>query len=221
LGWSYSTWKVFRIGKESVGTIDKPAKLLALQDVHANGWFPSLLNNTELHNACLNPPENDFVLGDQTLAPTMGPPPDCGNGWWNYSTLQCDYWIPPPFNATECPDTVVLYEECPTANITTSTNRSGGLIPPEDFYGETAWEATHPGRNPLWTGFLAGVLATLAVVAILYRWFFSKRFQGYQSIPNPYQNNGFQEYYHHSQNSLHQGVESAPKPLHASRGAAV
>ena len=53
-------------------------------------------NATALGAACLNGPQADFVLGDATYAPTPGPPPDCGNGWWNFTTSQCDYWIPPP-----------------------------------------------------------------------------------------------------------------------------
>lgn len=95
LGWSFAAWKLY--GEEAkAGVIDEPAKLMSLKDVAAAGLFPDLTKAVPAHSACLNPPESDFVLGDDTVAPTMGPPPDCGNGWWNSTTSQCDYWIPPP-----------------------------------------------------------------------------------------------------------------------------
>jgi len=95
LGWTYSAWKVDG-GEE--GALDDPARLLSLRDVAAAGLLPPLdgTNATALGAACLNGPVADFVLGDDTLAPTPGPPPDCGNGWWNATTEQCDYWVPPP-----------------------------------------------------------------------------------------------------------------------------
>jgi len=115
LGWSFAAWKLYDSNNENdsdsdtttttnTGLIDEPAKLLSLRDVMKAGLFPDLLSlstttSTSLFPAqiaCLNPPENDFVLGDDTLAPTMGPPPDCGDGWWNSTTSHCDYWIPPP-----------------------------------------------------------------------------------------------------------------------------
>jgi len=110
MGWSFATWKLY--DNDKVGTIDKVEKLLALQDVMEAGLFPTLDGPVVSTEACLNPPESDFVLGDDTLAPTMGPPPDCGNGWWNYTTSQCDYWIPPTPAPTEpCP-------ECPPPSTT-------------------------------------------------------------------------------------------------------
>jgi hypothetical protein len=87
LGWSFATWKLYT--NDNVGVLDEPAKLLSLQDVVKAGLFPSLDKKIPAHLACLNPPENDFILGDETLSPTMGPPPDCGNGWWNYTTEKC------------------------------------------------------------------------------------------------------------------------------------
>ena len=95
LGWSFAAWKLY--GEEDeAGVIDEPVKLLSLKDVAAAGLFPDMTEAIPAESACLNPPEPDFALGDDTLAPTMGPPPDCGNGWWNYTTSKCDYWIPPP-----------------------------------------------------------------------------------------------------------------------------
>jgi hypothetical protein len=105
LGWSFATWKLY--DEDNVGVIDSPAKLLSLKNVEEAGLFPNLDNDIPAHSACLNPPENDFVLGDETLAPTLAPPPDCGNGWWNYTTEKCDYWIPPP------PPTMSPTEPCP------------------------------------------------------------------------------------------------------------
>mmetsp|Transcript_9770 Transcript_9770/g.27088 ORF Transcript_9770/g.27088 Transcript_9770/m.27088 type:complete len:597 (+) Transcript_9770:139-1929(+) len=97
LGWSFAAWKLYTDeDDDSVGVLDTPAKLLSLRDVVAAGLFPDMNNDTVALDACLNPPEADFAMGDTTYAPTMGPPPDCGNGWWNYTTEKCDYWIPPP-----------------------------------------------------------------------------------------------------------------------------
>lgn len=88
LGWSFATWKLY--DDDTVGVLDNPAKLLALKDVSEAGLFPNLKKDFPAKLACLNPPVNDFMLGDETLAPSMGPPPDCGNGWWNYDTKQCN-----------------------------------------------------------------------------------------------------------------------------------
>lgn len=103
MGWSFATWKLYN--NDNVGTLDDPAKLLSLQDVVAAGLFPDLVSDsTPAVDACLNPPLPDFVMGDKTYAPTLGPPPDCGDGWWNYTTEVCDYWIPPTPTPTEpCP----------------------------------------------------------------------------------------------------------------------
>jgi hypothetical protein len=94
LGWTFSGWKLYN--DENPGVIDSPAKLLCLSDVASAGLLPSLIPDSKVEViSCLNGPEADFVLGDDTLAPTLSPPPDCGYGWWNFTTLQCDYWIPP------------------------------------------------------------------------------------------------------------------------------
>ena len=102
LGWSFSAWKLFGVADDNTSggdSIDSPAKLLCLRDVAAAGLLPPLETTAtdaiELSLACLNVPKSDFIMGDETFAPTPGPL-DCGNGWWNDNTLQCDYWIPPP-----------------------------------------------------------------------------------------------------------------------------
>ena len=111
-GWSFAAWKLY--DDDNSGVLDRPEKLLALKNVVEAGLFPSLLghqhhNSQQLAEACLNPPEPDFKLGDKTLAPTPAPPPDCGNGWWNFNTSQCDYWIPPtPAPTKACP----VCEDC-------------------------------------------------------------------------------------------------------------
>lgn len=101
LGWSFSAWKLY--GEKHVGVIDSPAKLLSLKDVSAAGLLPPL-DGASTSLACLNPPASDFVLGDDTLAPSPGPPPDCGNGWWNFDLQACEYWVPPtPAPTVACP----------------------------------------------------------------------------------------------------------------------
>jgi hypothetical protein len=106
LGWSFATWKL--LNNDNVGVIDRPEKLLALLDVVEAGMFPKLNVKIPAQNACLNPPVNDIVLGDDTLAPSMGPPPDCGNGWWDYTEKKCKWievWVPidqPCQSLTEC-----------------------------------------------------------------------------------------------------------------------
>jgi len=136
--------------------IEQPVQLLAFQQVVQAGLFPDLLSNgttattpgtttttttttgtntkvisVVAPDACLNPPDNDFALGDATLAPTPGPIPDCGKGWWNATTTKCDYWIPPvtlapTLSPTQpCPDCQKCPEplQTPPASTTTS-NRS-------------------------------------------------------------------------------------------------
>lgn len=129
MGWSFATWKLYE--NDKVGTIDKVEKLLSLQDVIEAGLFPTLDGPVVALDACLNPPEIDFILGDDTLAPSMGPPPDCGNGWWNYTTSKCDYWIPPPPTAEP---TAAPTEPCPACPEPSATQPAmlgaivGGLV---------------------------------------------------------------------------------------------
>jgi len=123
LGWSFSTWKLYK--NDNVGVIDNPSKLLSLQDVAAAGLFPDLSETMPASSACLNPPDQDFVLGDDTLAPTQGPPPDCGDGWWNYTTEKCDYWIPPDEPTASCP----TCEICPSHSTSSLAGAAvGGAI---------------------------------------------------------------------------------------------
>ncbi len=109
LGWSFSAWKLYdddeegddgrrrRLGKGSKNIIDMPSRLLCLRDVVEAGLMPSsLVDAGDDGSACLNGPKDDFAMGDTTFSPTESPPPDCGYGWWNYTTSRCDYWTPPP-----------------------------------------------------------------------------------------------------------------------------
>eukprot|EP00579_Thalassiosira_antarctica_P002375 CAMPEP_0201865892 /NCGR_PEP_ID=MMETSP0902-20130614/661_1 /ASSEMBLY_ACC=CAM_ASM_000551 /TAXON_ID=420261 /ORGANISM="Thalassiosira antarctica, Strain CCMP982" /LENGTH=557 /DNA_ID=CAMNT_0048390757 /DNA_START=41 /DNA_END=1714 /DNA_ORIENTATION=+ len=100
LGWTFSAWKLYGEGTDGVkiGVLNDPAKLLCLRDVAAAGLLPPLSstsNSSAVGAACLNGPLTDFAMGDDTFAPTPAPH-DCGEGWWNPATLECDYWIPPP-----------------------------------------------------------------------------------------------------------------------------
>lgn len=108
LGWSFTAWKLYD-GSGSGGDggntkiIDVPARLLCLRDVVEADLMPSLKAGKKSGAACLNGPKNDFAMGDETFAPTPSPPPDCGNGWWNATTLRCDYWVPPPNTPAPAP----------------------------------------------------------------------------------------------------------------------
>ena len=153
LGWSFAAWKLY--GEEDIGVIDRPAKLLSLKDVAAAGLFPNLDKNIPAQEACLNPPENDFALGDATLAPTMAPPPDCGNGWWNYTTEKCDYWIPPP------PPTLSPTVACPVC---------------EDQQG-------HAHKLPFASGVMGAIIGAVIGGAIVKFGFPNKR-RDYEPIPN-------------------------------------
>jgi hypothetical protein len=107
-GWTFDAWKLFDEDPKRVGVIDTPAKLMTLKNVAAAGLLPSLTDSSSpAQLACLNPPNNDVALGDDTLAPTAGPPPACDGGWWSEEKGKCDYWIPP----TPCP-TMAPVKEC-------------------------------------------------------------------------------------------------------------
>ena len=105
LGWSFSAWKLY--GDEGRVDISTPAQLLCLRDVAAAGLLPPMEDTNELGNFCLNGPANDFVMGDETFAPTPAPV-DCGFGWWNETIGGCSYWIPPPPTPAPTP------EPCPS-----------------------------------------------------------------------------------------------------------
>lgn len=106
-GWTFDAWKLYKEDPKTVDIIDEPAKLWTLKNVAAAGLFPSLTNGAPGQLGCLNPPINDVILGDDTLAPTAGPPPACkDNGWWSEEKGKCEYWIPP----TPCPTSAPIPE---------------------------------------------------------------------------------------------------------------
>lgn len=122
LGWVFAAWKVGDDETKS-GTIATPAQLHSFTAVSSAGLFPDLhtyvVGSNDLGDdipACLNPPLDDFILGDETLSPVPAPPPDCGNGWWNYTIQDCSYWVPPP-PPPPCP----VCEVCDGGNITDET----------------------------------------------------------------------------------------------------
>lgn len=126
LGWSYSSWKLYN---NTTNNIDHPAQLKAFKNVANVGLIT--IGSSDSHNnnlACLNPPLSDFVLGDNTLSPTPGPPPDCGFGWWNASIDACSYWIPPIPPPTNIPSFTPTHEPiiCPEA-ITTKSQLTSGV----------------------------------------------------------------------------------------------
>ena len=165
LGWSFDAWKMYD-DDSAVDLLDSHAKLFCLKNVAAAGLFPSLDSEKPAQLACLNGPEPDFVLGDDTLAPTAGPPPDCGNGWWNFTTEQCDYWIPPP-EPTPCP-TVAPLPSCEVGYWS------------EDLQ---SCQTCASGASPTTLTAAGGVGALIAVVIGYFVMKKSNR-QGYTEIPN-------------------------------------
>lgn len=157
LGWSFAAWKLLG-DDQSTGMLDTPAKLLSLKDVAAAGLMPSLTKKHPAALACLNPPQTDFILGDATLAPTAAPPPDCGNGWWNFTSAECDYWVPPP------------PPKCVPDNTTTT-------VP---FVVQTA--NSMPSHQALGFAALGGAAVTAVLGAILLKMFGNQR-RGYSQIP--------------------------------------
>ena len=160
LGWCFATWKLY--GEVIFGVLDEPAKLLSLKDVTAAGLFPPL--DSDLSWACLNNPNNDFALGDATLAPTMGPPPDCGNGWWNYTAQKCDYWIPPPPTPKPTPSPTVGCPLCETC--------------------ETLPAVSGPPSKQFYEAALGGALVAFVLTAISFRFCLGSRRDGYSTIRN-------------------------------------
>lgn len=127
MGWSYTAWKLY--DDDHSDLLDSPAKLVAFKNVAAAGLILPLTSNTsddDFIMSCLNPPVSDFVLGDATLSPTPGPPPDCSPGWWNETIEDCTYWVPPPtdpptFQPTMepviCPEPLTRMAEIKSASI--------------------------------------------------------------------------------------------------------
>lgn len=180
MGWSFATWKL--LGSEGdaevSGELATPAQLLSLQDVVAAGLFPTLNDDSSLGEACLNPPENDFVLGDDTLAPTPGPPPDCGNGWWNYTTSKCDYWIPPP--KPTCPVCA-----CNETGILGNGTISGDMTEIDVLVPIPTSSPDVPTKL-LMHAALGGAVVALVLVAIVFQFCrcLGRKREGYSSLPN-------------------------------------
>ncbi|KAL7576490.1 hypothetical protein ACA910_017993 [Epithemia clementina (nom. ined.)] len=176
MGWSFATWKLLD-GEASKGYLKYPAQLLSLKDVLAAGLFPQITSEDDdgpptYGNACLNTPLNDFAMGDATLAPSPAPPPDCGNGWWNFTTKQCDYWIPPPPTFP------------PTCEVCTCDSTDEGL----EFDNDTTVAAlastttTSWGSNVVPMAAVGGAVVALVLGAVAYQLWRRKR-QGYSTLP--------------------------------------
>lgn len=80
LGWSFTAWKLF--DEANVGVIDSFEKLLSLKDISDAGLFPDLDDEIPAQYACLNGPADDFVMGDETFSPTIGPHSECAPYGW-------------------------------------------------------------------------------------------------------------------------------------------
>jgi hypothetical protein len=188
LGWSFATWKLYDQKEPSSSSdtmvIDKPVQLLAFKYVVMAGLFPNLLlrsdpnnnnNNMPAQLACLNPPTNDYILGDDTLSPTPMPPPDCGQGWWNATTSKCDYWIPPP--PTDLPTTAPT-EGCPVCDEQGCNGTAGPMvITPTTVKGPETKQLVEAG--------IAGAVVAGVLVAAVMKYFSGRRAsQGYSTIPN-------------------------------------
>jgi hypothetical protein len=193
-GWSFAAWKLWDMDPGMVGVLDIPAKLLSFQDVVAAGIMPSLFdldnpisyplkNESPVGLACLNPPNNDFVMGDATYAPTPGPPPSCGNGWWNFTTLQCDYWIPP---VTDPPSLSPTAAPCPVCSSETplfsllGSSSSGSARDNENAH---AAPSIHSHLTRVAEIFLPGVLLSFLISFFVYRSLSRSKRRGYVEVP--------------------------------------
>jgi len=212
LGWTYPAWKLWGGGGKDndiidYSVLDSPAKLKSLKAVMKAGLVPSgddWKDEALLDEACLNPPEPDFTLGDATLAPVPAPPPDCSPGWWNASIQDCTYWVPPP---TDSPVACPVCEECPdtnaaAANTTTTTTtavktafaapidpemqllRTNAIVGPSSRNRDT--EGGTFASSHLVAAFAAGAAVALLLGSVLV-WRPSsqrRRRAGYEPIPN-------------------------------------
>jgi hypothetical protein len=162
LGWSFATWKLFA-DDDTPDLIDDPAELLALKNVAAAGLFPSLKKRKPAAFACLNPPEADFVLGDDTLAPSAAPPPACVEGcWWNFDINDCECWIPP----SAAPVTSAPTQPCPECP----------LCPPAPYTQQDL-------RKSAVTGAIGGAAVGLVVTFLLLK-ICGRNSGGYSQIPD-------------------------------------
>jgi hypothetical protein len=207
LGWSFSAWKLYGdydaaadgdTNDDSV--IDMPAKLLALNNVAAAGLFPSLTKNRSnggilAADTCLNPPVADFGLGDDTIAPTPAPPPDCGNGWWNATIRDCSYWIPPPPTdaPTPCPSSSYaepIVQECNVTAILEAHANSNNASTAATAERAAAFISSNSNstnsNTPLYLAAGAGALVAILLNALVNKVFGRNRNRaaGYSEIPS-------------------------------------
>jgi hypothetical protein len=104
-------------------------------------------------------------LGDDTLAPTAGPPPECKGGWWSEEKGKCDYWIAP----TPCPTSAPV-PECDT----------GGYWSPDSGECEYCPKALTTGAQVLaGTG---GAVIAIVVGAVIVK-LCGRRRGGYTEVP--------------------------------------
>lgn len=192
-GWSFAAWKLWGTDPQKDGVLDVPSKLLSFKDVVAAGLMPSLFqldfpitfpleDQSPLKLACLNAPNADFIMGDATYAPTPAPPPSCGNGWWNFTTAKCDYWIPP---ITEPPTSSPTSAPCPVCK---SVSPLLSLV--GDNTGQTTINSgyTHDSSSLIRVShvvevFFPGVLLSVLVSIFVYRILGSGRRNGYVEVP--------------------------------------
>ncbi len=167
-GWTFDAWKLYKENPKKVDVIDKPAKLWTLKNVAAAGLMPNLHNTHPSQHGCLVPPANDVALGDDTLAPTAGPPPECKGGWWSEEKGKCDYWVPPP-DPTPCPTSAPI-PECD----------EGGYWSPDSQECEYCPKALTTGSQ-LRAGTVGAVIAIVlgAIVVKL----LGRRRSGYTEVP--------------------------------------
>jgi len=190
LGWMYPAWKLWG-DKVNYDMLDHPVKLKSLKAVLRAGLLPDLTSDDEdekspLSLACLNPPQTDFVLGDATLAPTPGPPPDCWPGWWNATINDCTYWVPPP---TDSPVGCPVCDECDDSTTATSTgtNLYSNGTTEEPSVERAVRSASMMGPNmghesaaTVAFSFVAGAVVALLLGSVWNR----RRHGGYEAIPN-------------------------------------
>jgi hypothetical protein len=220
LGWIFAAWKVYDDDvSNSLGIVETPAQLHSFKAVSAAKLFPDLLSYVTGSNdlddgipACLNPPLDDFILGDETLSPVPAPTPDCGNGWWNYTIQDCSYWVPPPppppcpvcevcdgdiaQNSTEDISSDVTVEETsetPTSGtyhhrhhspLNTSMFIDNMELMREGMKSNINDNNSY-GLNHIGFAFIAGMLLSLTTSALIYRYNRQRTYrQGYDIIPN-------------------------------------
>eukprot|EP00978_Attheya_sp_CCMP212_P047159 scaffold421244_cov58-Attheya_sp.AAC.4 len=180
LGWTYPAWKLYNPEATDVdmSVLDTPAKLRSLKHVAAAGLFPSLGDNKATLSACLNPPVADFVLGDDTMSPTPGPPPACDGGWWDPDLGKCAYWIPPPPTVAPTPCVSFVEKECepcddtpvPCPTISSSDDEDRDLV--------------MNSHSPIQAAF-GGSVATMIIGAVIFKFVYRhNKGHGYTQVPD-------------------------------------